>query len=460
MEIGKSDLLWNYTATFLKLTSSVLLLPFILRKMPSETIGLWSIFVSVTSFAGLLDLGFSASFARNVTYIFSGVQSLKSRGVNPLDQAAKSINYDLLKATIKAMRWFYFRMATVLFILLVTFGTYYISTLLKNYPGNQKDVYYAWLLLCLLNTYNLFTLYYEALLHGKGLVRKSKQILIAGQGAYLTIAALLIWFEFGLIAIVSAQISSIIIVRFLSYRAFFDSFTKTALQSATAQASRDILVAIYPNSLKIGITAFGGFMVQRSALVIGSIYLSLTDIAEYAITMQMITVLSGFATIYIATYQPRIVQLRVVNDMPAIKQLYLNGQKLMFITFLLGGIGLLSAGAFVLDLIGSQTRLMRTDLIAIALVLAFIETNLIIAGTILVTKNEVPYFKAAIISGVMIVIGLFSSFEYMNLGLLTLLLIPLIINLSYQAWKWPLEVIRDLDINIKDIYANLIGIKK
>ena len=160
MHITKSDVLWNYGATFLKIASSTLLLPLILRMMPSETVGIWTIFMTVTAFANLLDFGFGPSFTRNVTYVFSGVKNLKTAGFE-IVETQKEVDYGLLKGVISAMQWFYSRIAILLFLFLVTLGTYYIHTLLGGFSGSKQEEYIAWILLCIISTYNLFTLYYD-----------------------------------------------------------------------------------------------------------------------------------------------------------------------------------------------------------------------------------------------------------------------------------------------------------
>lgn len=261
MKITKTDVYWNYGATFLKLASSVLLFPLILKMMPSEMVGIWTIFMTITAFAGLLDFGFNPSFARNVTYIFSGVKILKTKGFENLDEDYLNVDYGLLKGVISAMRWFYSCMAIVVFCLLSTLGTYYINTLLEKYNGNHREVFISWSILCIICTYNIITLYYESLLQGKGLVKRSKQIIIIGQIVYLIIATILILEGNGLIAIVSAQASSVIIVRWLSYRSFFTLEIRQKLRTALIWPKLDILKAVAPNAVKIGLTSVGSFMV-------------------------------------------------------------------------------------------------------------------------------------------------------------------------------------------------------
>lgn len=104
MNIGHSEIYWNYTASLLKIAGTILLLPIILRMLPSETVAIWSIFMTVTSLVVLVDFGFNSSFARNVTYVFSGINQLQSKGIISVDISENSVNYGLLKGIIIAMR--------------------------------------------------------------------------------------------------------------------------------------------------------------------------------------------------------------------------------------------------------------------------------------------------------------------------------------------------------------------
>ena len=86
-----------------------------------------------------------------------------------------------------------------------------------------------------------------------------------------------------------------------------------------------------------------------------------------------------------------------------------------------------------------------------AVIIAFLEINHSIAGSILLTKNEVPFFKAALISGGATVVLLILFFQYTNWGLLVMIVAPGIAQGVYQNWKWPVTVIKELKINRKDI---------
>lgn len=456
MQITRADVIWNYAASFLRITANALLLPFILRMMSGETVGIWSIFMTVTAFSSLLDFGFGPSFTRNVTYIFSGVRTLQINGVEKVDNPNVIVDFSLLKGAISAMRWFYLRMASILFLMLATLGTYYVHYLMKNYTGDPKEVYISWIILCLINSYSLYTFYYDSLLAGKGLIKRSKQIVVVGQSVYLIIAAILVLAGKNLIAIVSAQAFSVLVIRWLSNKAFFTREIRRNLNNSSIRDRSEILKAISPNAIKIGLTSIGSFMVQRSAIIIGALFLPLNVIASYGITIQLVSIISVLALIYSTTYQPKISQLFVNNDKKSIKGIYLTAQAMLVITFIITGFLLLAFGDLALQIIGSKTPLIPGFMVFILLVVAMLESNHSLAGSILLSKNEVPFFKASILAGTVTVILLLLFFRFLNLNLWAMILAPGIANI-YNNWRWPSEVYKKLNILSSD---SLTGFKK
>jgi O-antigen/teichoic acid export membrane protein len=64
INITRKDVMWNYAATFLQIGVGVILLPFILRVFPQETVAIWTIFSTIIALTSLLDFGFNPSFRR------------------------------------------------------------------------------------------------------------------------------------------------------------------------------------------------------------------------------------------------------------------------------------------------------------------------------------------------------------------------------------------------------------
>jgi Na+-driven multidrug efflux pump len=266
-----------------------------------------------------------------------------------------------------------------------------------------------------------------------------------------------------LIAIVSAQALSIIIKRILAHRTIYTAKFKQHIHSVKAQARKEILKPIYPNAVKVGLTGLGAFFVTRASIIIGSLYLSLEIIASYGITIQIVAIISSIASVYFTTYQPQIVQYRIQSNNTAIKQIYLKGCLFLFGTFMFGGVALVFLGEWALNIIGSQTPLLSKSFMGVALLIYLLEANHGIAGGILLTKNEVPFFKAALFAGAFTLVLLFIFLKYTDFGVWGLVLAQGIAQGCYQNWKWPMEVMKGLHIKSRDIheclYSNMNMIK-
>jgi O-antigen/teichoic acid export membrane protein len=458
MNIGRKDVIWNYAATFLKIGVGVILLPFILRTFSQETVAIWSIFTTVITLTNLFDFGFNSSFSRNVTYIVSGVKTLKITGYQTVENGDSEIDYSLFKGLIEAMKWFYSRMAMILFLLLSTVGTYYIHIILKTYSESHTEVYIAWIILCIINSYSLYTFYYESLMQGKGLIKRAKQIDVIGYTVYLIVAIVMILFRFNLIAIVSAQVLMIFIKRVFSYQAIYTNSFRHKLKETKAQSKKNIFKLIFPNAIKAGLNLFGRFVFVRVPLLIGSLFFSLEQIASYGITKQLVEVIWTVGAVYSFTYQPQMSQYRIQKNHEAIKLFYLKSCWFQFFSFIVCGFILIFSGNWLLHLIGSQTFLLSKDFILVLLIVFLLESNHGIAEGVILTKNEVPFFKSSLITAVITLVLLWSALNYTNLGIWGLILTPAIAQLGYQNWKWPVQVIQDLDINKQDIYNSIKNI--
>lgn len=444
INIGRQDVVWNYLATFLQIGSGVLLFPIILRMLPSETVGIWAIFISITAMVNMLDFGFSPSFTRNVTYIFSGVNKLEKTGISE-QKIELGINFQLLSDIILSMKWFYKRIALAALLSLSVLGSLYLFYILNtNYNSDKVEVWISWAIFCFVNTYNIYTLYYDSLMLGSGKVMRNKQIIIVSQIGYLTTALALILSGAGIVGIVAAQFVSLIIKRFLSYKSFFTPQLRNELPLAEVKSVKEIIRVIMPNSIKIGITSIGSFLGYESVIIVGSLYLPLEQLASYGISIQIIGVIASLGMVYYSSYMPKVAFLRVQKDLLKIRKIYWISVFILLSVFVVSGAILVFAGNEILVLLKSNTFLLSGSMLLGLLTINLLEKNHAMAGGFLLTNNEVPYYKAAIISGIVTVILLFLFVKVLNWGIWGMILAPGISQLAYQNWKWPLHLMQQL----------------
>ena len=452
--IGKKDFAWTLVATFFKMGAGVLLFPFVLRMLPAETIGVWTIFTAIAQLTFIFDFGFNISFARNISYVFSGVRELKKKGYETVClENVNVVDYRLLGSTIQSMRYFYSRMALLLFLLLATIGTFYISVLIQDYEGDVREVYVSWIILVLINSYNLYTLYYESLLNGRGLIKRVHQIIFIGNLVYIGLALVLILLGGGLVAIVSSQAISVLLVRFLSKRTFYTKEIVDNLAIVDSFDYKSVLSAITPNAIKVGLTSLGGFVINKSSMFIGSLYVPLDMMASYGVTLQMLVVVGMLSGIVSRVYMPKVFQWRVEGRLDLIKQKYYLSSIVMLIVFVVLGVLIVLWGDWILGVLKSNTMLLPTGLLVLVFLQHYLEYNHSNAAQYLLSGNDVPFFKASLISavGVLLLLGLFVV--WLDMGVLGMILAPMLVQAMYQNWKWPLEVIKEFRIK-RNIYEN------
>ena len=462
MQIGRKDIAWNFAGTFMRVASGIIVMPLVWRIFPKDEYGLWTIFLSIGAIAALLDFGFSNAFGRNITYIFSGVKTLKAQGYVTVSENDKSIDYGLLKSVIAAMKKYYAVLAGVFLLLFFIISPFYLPHILdkNDYAGDRQAVWIAWLIYGVLITYQLYTYYYSSLLMGRGMVKRNHQAIIIGQSVRILTICIMVLSGFGLISLVAGQFLGDFITRTVSYFFFYDKNLKAELAAAVASAPKEIMKIMQPNAVRIGLTTLGSFLLLKSIIPIASLYLPLATIGSYGATKMIVDLIMSIGGIWFATFYPKITSHRVNDGSDHLKRMYIKGKLSLFFVFIVCGTGLVLFGADILTLIKSQTDLLPSAMIIVMLIIAFLEANHAMSGQMLLTKNEVPFFKAAILSGMAAFCLLYLGLEFTNWGTWIMIFAPGIAQVVYQNWKWPLVVIKELHIKPKDFWLTLTSTVK
>jgi O-antigen/teichoic acid export membrane protein len=256
----------------------------------------------------------------------------------------------------------------------------------------------------------------------------------------------LIYAGYGLTAIVSSQAVSIILQRILSHRVFFTKELKQQLSNTEAEDTKDILRAISPNAVKVGLTQLGGFCVTKSALLIGSAFLTLEETACYGITLHIIDILARCSTVYYQSITPKIAQSRANKDVIKLKYYFICSVGIMVTTFVLGGATIVFLGNWGLNIIGSETKFLPTIMLCVMSLVYLLETNHSIAAGFISADNRIPFFIPSLLSGLGTVVLLWLFLSIFKWGVWGMILSQGIAQLVYQNWKWPSMVIKELNI--------------
>jgi len=449
IRIGKKDVLWSYGAQLFIFGSNILILPIILRKLTSQQLGIWYIFIALYSLVMLLDFGLLPTISRNMTYILSGAKKLKAIGIEE-GELQKTVDVNLLFSFIKTVKKIYALISVILFVLLMGPGVWYIHTITKG-TGLTVQSTYAWIIYSVSTVLNFYYYYYSAILQGRGKIKESNKAIVYSKIVYLIIILILVLLGYGLIGLAIGNLCSIILNRILFHYYFNDKEMKTLkkkfiLNKKQTQQIR-LFKTIWSNSYRLGLVSLGAFLILRMNTLIGAKYLSLSTIAEYGITLQILNIVQMFSQMYFTTHIPKFNSLRMKGDMHGVKQLFRKCLRIALGTYISFFLIFLLLGNIGLKLIGSKTTLLTWHAIALFGIIILLELNHSISASLITTKNEVPFVKPALISGILIVIASIVMFKFLHMGVYSILLPQFIVQLCYNNWKWPHEVAKEFKMS-------------
>lgn len=452
VEITKKDVTWSYVAKLFQIGSGLVTLPLILRLLTKEEVGMNYLMLTVSSIVGLMDFGFSPQFGRNFTYVNSGARRLCREGVE--EERGGSIDWHLLSVLISTARFVYRRLSVLALIVMLTFGTGYIWYLTEGFT-NVNNSLYIWILYSFSTYFNIYFSYYSSLLTGSGMIRESSQAAILSKSAYLVLCTLFLLLGWGLFAVVAANFIAPFVQRYVSYRAYFKPELKARLaeQIVTREDIRETFSVIWFNAKKLGINFIGAYAVNKMGMFIIGFFLPLATIGSYGLLTQLTTIVSGIANTMFVTYLPKVSNCRVTGDRPMLKRTISFSMVVGQIIMLAGALGIIFVAPYLLELIKSQTMLPSRLICVLYLVIVALELNHSEFASVISTENKIPYVVPSLVSGGVIVLLTFIALKFTTLGLLGVVLVQGIVQAAYNNWRWPLWVLRELDMSISEFYG-------
>lgn len=455
MKISKSDIVWNYAGSIFNLGMSVFILPFVLRILSPEELGLWYIFGSIAALVSLLDFGFSPSIMRNIIYAWSGATRLYKEGI-PETNKNKGPNFSLMITLINASKKIYFTIAVLAGFMLLLLGTPYIDSLIGSEPNNYLaswGIYSAGVFL------NLYYSYWNPLLKGIGAIKAANQVQVFSKIVYMVFTVVGLQLGGGLMWLSFMYLVSGLLLRVLSKRNFekISSINKHQIENNQSIKTKELLKTIWPNAKKQGLVTIGAWLITKSTTLLSSHFYGLAVTAELGLTMQLYSFVGGFSGLLFNSYIPEITSSKLRGDTERFKNLFARS---IIIQWAIGFIGILSViyiAPFGLKIIGSNSTILPRTILIILGIILFLEWNHSTFASLITLSNKVPFLASSLLSGVGIVLLSLIAAKYTNLGVLGLVLSQGFIQLLYNNWYWPRYVCIENSLTIFQLTKN--GIK-
>lgn len=451
VKISKKDLLWSYIGYFFSLFTNVMILPFVMKLVPADELGLWYTFLSIGQIVSIFEGTFTGGVSRNITYVWSGVNEIQAEGFKKADNEILTHNYRMLISILETCKKIFAAASISALVFFLSIGTVYIS-----YTARDMS-FYLWLIPWIIYVaaifLNLYYSYWLTALKAVGAMQQAQKATVIGKILQIVISMLGLYFGKGLIALASAYLISNIVLRILGkyYLMHYEGIQKAFkehLSEINKQEIKDNFKKIWFNAKKNGISCIGAFGITQSTTLICSAYFGLEETASYGLCLQIITALVGVALIYFNTQKPKLTELRISGDEAKgqfIKAISLS-VAIYWILYFIELILMLSAGLPVIILIKPNVSI-PAGMLAFMGFYLFLENNHALFAGLIEMSNTIPYVPASVISAVIIVIGELLTAKYTHWGIYGLMMVQCIVQLCYNNWKWPSVILKQYGLN-------------
>src|SRR5450432_37248 len=417
--------LGNMVSSSVKL---LVLTPLILTKYNINEIAFWYLLLTINSFAIVIDFGFYPTFSRAVSFAFHGLESLEN-----IDDRRKPSNglpnWNLMQKIYGTIN------STYLFL---SFGVVIIIFALTYSPvkhvidktNDQPQLWLAYILYALSVLASFFSKKFDSVIIGTNNIVLINRWDIINNALNTLVSIVIVYFGCKLYVLALNQLlfSLILLIRdYYLERSICDGKFK---QFKFFAYFKDVFYWCWGPIWKSGILILCSTGINQAS---GLIYSGVSDtasLAAYLLTLKLVTTIAQFSQAPFYSKLPQFSGSRVKNDMPGLINSSASSMMKALFVFVIGILVLIFAGDWILIEIHSKARLINYQIIMFMGLVWFLERNHAMHAQVYVTTNKIPFYKSAIVSGII------------NLGLIVLLL-PKI-----GLWAFPLaQGISNLLIN-------------
>ncbi|WP_125704620.1 O-unit flippase-like protein [Lacticaseibacillus daqingensis] len=459
IKASRADVIWSYIGTVFSLSSSFLLLPFVMLKLTGAELGLWYIFLAVNGLVNLFDFGFDPTFARNIAYAWGGADGITKTGAKSSSGPDATPNYHLLATLVATSRRLYRHLSSLALVLVSTVGTMYIVSISGEIKGHEYLI--AWAIFCVGLFLNLYLGYYSALLRGIGAVEGINQSTMLAKVCQLVVSIILLYLNLGLIAVAVGFIVNGTMFRVFCSR-YFQKFKNTGalvseeMPSVTKDEVHETYKAVSYNAFRDGGVAISNYLSTQASSLVASTFLPLSATGEYSILLQFSNAVVNVAATIIYAYHPTLQSAYQRHDIDTEKEYIGRGLSAYYLLFVLGTLGVT---ACVFPLLHWIKPTMTFDVLLYLGVslYTFLWQHQSTAASYISNTNRVPYMVPFMIASVSGIVLSLIIVKYTAIGVWALVVGPGIVQLMFNNWYWLHTVVKRLGTTWRAVILSGLG---
>jgi O-antigen/teichoic acid export membrane protein len=437
-----STVAWSWGFNFLRLASGLLLLPLLMKLLPKAEFGMYYVFLSLNGIVAVLDLGFSPTIGRFVTYAMGGATKLSEKGVSE-EQANSSPNYLLLWQLLGTARVYYGYLVLATALLLGFCGSYLVwrHAHETTYPS---FTWLAWgvsvLAVCTETYFNVWNMF----LRNMNQVLAATRIYFMAYAIRLVLACAFLIVGGGLLSLpLASLLTSFMIWRISRARCLRELPRAVRPEHIDWRAH---FRTIWPNSWRLGLYFGGGYLTTNANVLLCTSTFGLESTGSYAFSAQVINIVTGMAGVWTLVKWPLAGQLIMKRDLDSLRGVLWPRVWLQLGTYAVLAVAAITFGPWLIRLIGSDKEMLPLLWISLLALNGFLETHCSIWNTLISMWNELPMLWPTLATNAVGFVLNFSLLQIPEAQPGWLVLGPLMAGAALNYWYWPGYGARMLDL--------------
>jgi hypothetical protein len=332
------------------------ILPLILNKFSPGDIVLWYLFSTMISLQMLADYGLRQTFSRIISYAYGGARDILIVNQNSVVELPtdETCNEPLMASIIASMKFLYKWLTVIVFILLLTFGTWAMKKPVDN-TDVPDQAWIAWGVFIVTSIISFYSKVYQNFLEGLNKVALVRRIeTFTSLGGIICSLGVLVWAPSLLNLVIVNQIW-IVIASFRDW--LICQRTESALwKRVNIRLPIDpiLLKKIWAPVWRSGVSGLmsGGLMSLTS--VIYAQFGTKDSVASYLLALRLVSQIRDVSMAPFFSKIPLLARFRVQNNMQGLLTTIKKGMKWSHIVFVFGFICTTICIEPFLQVIGSE----------------------------------------------------------------------------------------------------------
>ena len=452
INISKKDVIWSYIGTVVSMGSNLLMLPFLMYFLDGDMLGLWYVYASIGAIATLFDMGFSVTFARNITYCWSGARNLQKEGVAFVENTEP--DFKLMKQVLSTCKIIYGILSGAALVLLLSAGTIYVNYIAREISGPIPII--SWIIYATAAFLNLYYGYFASFLRGVGAVDQANKNTVYARLAQIILTIVLLFCGAGLIGACAAYLVYGTVFRLLGKHHFYkyknigDNLAQVTEKTNWHEIKKLFLV-VWHNAWRDGSISIANYFCNQASTVICSMYLSLAEVGIYSIGVQMAQAIAQISGTLYTAYQPQLQSAYINGNSEKMKKSMSVIVMTFIYLFFLGTLGVIVVGLPILRIVKPSTVVSVPVLLGLCLYQFILKFRNCYTSYFSCT-NRVLYVKGFITSAILCVALSLLMIGPMNLGVWGLISAQVISQAVYNAWMWPIKAHKEMKLSFAEMF--------